>query len=188
MPIHHATVKRAARHGLTIAEENGMFVLVRTADGFRSDEYGSTAEALEEFERGETEFNDPADDEDEGKVSGSVVKETYHRLYSKNPNGPGCGDDLDCSLREAVMILFGNDKEPHVDLVRLRMIGEANGLWRGEWERLNPGMQRMNLSNRLRAFLRNHEDETIDLMGKVGRYGVDYTPAKGRKRKAAKAA
>ena len=186
--IHHATIKRAARQGLTIDDTDGTFVLIRMADGFRSDEYESTAEALEEFERGETEFHDPSEDDDEDKISGSVVKESYHREYSKNPHGPGCGDDLDISLRNAVMVLWDGNKEPHVDLVRLKLVGETNGLWRSEWERLNPGMQRMNLSNRLRAYLRNHEDATIDLMGAVGRYGVGYTPAKGRKRKAAKAA
>ena len=183
--IHHATVKRATRQGLTIDDSTGQFVLVRNYDQFRSDPYDSTAEALEEFERGETEFFDPSKEEG-GTQSGSVVKPRYHTEYSKNPHGPGCGDTLDISLRNAVMHIPEGEKEPRVNLQELRSIGIHNDLWMGGWELLNPGMQRMNLSNRLRAYLRNHEEGTVWLGSEgEGRFGVPYQPARSRKQKAA---
>jgi len=187
-PIHHATVKRAARHGLEITfdETQDGFVLTRKEDGFVTEPYDTTAEALEEFERGEAKFHNPAEDADEETVlSGSVVKEGYHRAYSANPHGPGCGDTLDVSLRDAIMRVFEGSKEPRVDLAILRTIGIQNDLWRGEWERLNPGMQRMNLSNRLRAYLRQDEARTVWLAEQgTGRFGVPVRPAKSKVRKA----
>lgn len=191
-PIHHATIKRAARQGMTIAydaEQDG-FVLTRNEDGFVTQAYDTTAEALEEFERGEAEFTDPNEGQEDGeKVSGSVVRENYHKRYSKNPHGPGCGDGLDVALRNAVMFTPEGSKEPRTDLAELRSIGLQNGLWIGEWEKLNPGMQRMNLSNRLRAYLRNGEDRKICLGNQgTGRFGVEFKPSNSKTRKAKRGA
>lgn len=186
-PIHHATVKRAARHGLDISfdEAQDGFILTRKEDGFVTEPYDTTAEALEEFERGECEFTDPTENEDDEQVlSGSVVKEGYHKAYSANPEGPGCGDTLDVEMRRAVMRVFEGSKEPRVDLAELRTIGIQNDLWRGEWERLNPGMQRMNLANRLRAYLRQDAERTVFLGSQgTGRFGVPVRPAKGKTKK-----
>jgi hypothetical protein len=190
MPIHHATVKRANRQGLNIIEENDGFVLVRIEDGWKSQAYDSTAEALEEFERGETEFTDPNEDaDDEPNLSGSVVKPGYHAAYSSNPEGPGCGDTLDVEMRRAVMRIAEGSREPRVDLAELRHIGIHNDLWRGEWERLNPGMQRMNLANRLRAYLRQDAERQVFLGSQgTGRFGVPVRPAKGKVKKTKKGA
>jgi len=183
MGIHHATIKRATRLGVELIDNGGSFQMRNIETGLFSDDYDSTAEALEELERGEVEWIEPEEEEEAG-ASGSVVKEAYHDRYSKNPHGPGCGDGLDIALRDAVMRVFVGEKQARVDLVELRKIGEANNRWSRDWESLNPGMQRMNLANRLRAFLRNHEDAVIELGSSgEGRFGVEYRPAKSKKPK-----
>ena len=185
MPIHHATIKRAAKLGVTIIEANGGFVLNRTEDGLNSvDTFDSTAEALEALERDEVEFEE-ADDAEGGAKCGVMAKD-YHDQYSHNPHGPGCGDQIDIEMRNAITIFDG--KNGRVDPTALQAIGESLGLWKPTWEALNIGMRRMNLANRIRGYLRNNPDAVVTMGDTTGRFGVGYTPSKAKARKAKKVA
>jgi hypothetical protein len=74
-----------------------------------------------------------------------------------------------------------------VDVDALKATGEANKVWRSTWETLNPGLQRMNLANRLRAWLRNNQGEVVlcDADGSgilASRFEIEYR-GKGKKGK-----
>lgn len=188
MALHHSIVKKATRLGFEFIVLERGFQLKEISSGILSqDEYDTTAEAFEAFENGDVEWavDEEEDEEGEGK-GGSVVKRPYHVAYSKNPHGPGCGDGLDVAMRDAVMVHVEGSKGQHVDLAILKEIGLTNNLWSSSWETLNPGMQRMNLTNRLRAYLRNGEERLIDLHASgMGRFGVQFKPAKGKAKKSA---
>lgn len=182
-PIHHATIKRAAKLGVTILQVEGGFMLNRTKDGLNSiDTFDSTAEALEAMERDEVEFEEDADTDASAKCG--VMGKDYHDQYSHNPHGPGCGDTIDIEMRNAITVFDG--KNGKVDPTALQAIGESLGLWKPTWDGLNVGMRRMNLSNRIRGYLRNNENAEVTLGGTTGRFGVGYTPSKAKARKAKK--
>jgi len=179
--IHHATIKRAARLGVTIIEVEGGFVLNRTEDGLNSvDTFDSTAEALEALERDEVEFEDA--DEAEGSAKCGVMAKDYHDQYSRNPHGPGCGDTIDIEMRDAITVMDG--KKSRVDEGVLCQIGIDAGLWKPSWESLNVGMRRMNLANRIRGLLRNNPEAQVRIGETTGRFGVVFQPAKSKARKA----
>lgn len=171
--IHHATRARAERLGVGFIDAaDGGFHLIRLDNSQLSvDTFDSAKEALDSFEAGTVEF---------AKRSHNhcgVMVASYHARYESNPHGPGCGDDLDIALRNACTVQ-GED----LDLKKLKQIGLDAGVWGEHWEVRNPGMQRMNLANRLRALLRNDANATIQIGGERGRFGVAYKPA-GRKAK-----
>lgn len=188
MAIHHATVKRALKHGLTIAEAPGGFRLCQIDGGLLSTEtYDSTAEALEEFERDECEF-ETEEEAEVGFAACGVMAKNYHDIYSSNPHGPGCGDSVDTGLRDACVFLHDNEKEPRLDLPTLKAIGTDAGLWKASWEGLNPGMQRMNLANRIRGLLRNDDKAKVRISKTTGRFGVAARNPKAKPVKTAKVA
>lgn len=190
-PLHHATVKRADRLGVTITNAaDGGFRLIRKEDGMLSiDSYDSTAEALEELEDDRCEFETEEEAEEaSGTAKCGVMAKSYHDEYSKNPNGPGCGDTVDTEMRDAIMVLFEGEKTPRVDVTVLRQIGEDAGLWKTTWESLNVGMQRMNLANRIRGFLRNNAEGKVTIGDTEGRFGVEAKEPKVKKGKAPKVA
>lgn len=109
-----------------------------------------------------------------------VMRFAYHDRYEHNPHGPGCGDDLDRHMRD----VFTDPDTEKLDADALRAFGEALDLWNSAWDSLNVGMQRMNLANRIRAYLRNNADATITLGKVTGRFGISYQPSKRRAKKA----
>lgn len=170
--IHHATQARAAKYSVTIEAHEGEFRLVHmSSKGTSEHGYESPKAAMAALEAGEVKFL-------ARRLKSGVMVKGYHDAYTAN--GGGCGDGLDRALRDALGSLAGD-----IDVTRLREIGEAHDVWNEAWENLNPGMQRMNLTNRLRARLRNEVEFQVDLDGKPSRYGVEYRPAQRKRRKAA---
>jgi len=185
MLIHHSSVKKAAKLGFTFIETDAGFVLNRTVDGLNSTEtFDSTAEAFEAWDAGEVEFEAPEDASAFAKCG--VMAKDYHDQYSHNPHGPGCGDTVDIEMRNAIQVLDG--KVVKVDVMALKQIGIDSGLWKQSWEGLNVGMQRMNLANRIRGLLRNDPDAKVRIGSITGRFGVAFTPAKGKAKKSKVAA
>lgn len=162
--IHHATRARAEKAGCEILDAaGGGFRLVR--NGALSIETFETARAAADAAHDEgTEFETPS------RNRSGVMVISYHKAYTAN--GGGCGDDLDRHLRSILLTDSG------VDLVRLRQIADDNGVWNPRWETLNPGMQRMNLANRLRGLLRNDASTELNLGGLISRFGVQAKPPK----------
>jgi hypothetical protein len=107
----------------------------------------------------EDDFEDNRD-ANEGEIDqeedlpSSVVKAVYKARY--RPFQQTCGDDLAMQLIDYLAPTDGSGER--IDLNKLREFAEANGCWVGGYAHLNPGMQRMNVVNRLRAKVRKgHE-------------------------------
>lgn len=182
--LHHATVARATKLGVSFLETEGVLSLVRTEDGWKSEETWTDPKlALADLAEEEVTFLDPAEaeeeeDEDHSRKSG-VMPIEYHKLYMAN--GGGCGDTLDAEMREVFLTPGG------VDTAALRLWGELLGLWNPAWEVRNPGMQRMNLANRVRGWLRQNEGEVPHPAGgEAGttRFGIGMKPRAARKSRA----
>jgi hypothetical protein len=77
----------------------------------------------------------------------SVVPADFRASYAEH--GGSCGDDLAQRLKKHLTATDGT-----TDLDKLRALAELNGLWRSDYGRLNPGLQRLNVGNRLRALVR----------------------------------
>lgn len=80
----------------------------------------------------------------------SVVKKSYKDVYKAKGSGQGCGDALDRALKDA---LDGDCSLPK--------IAKENAV-PFLWQVLNPGLQRMNLSNVLRAKLKRGEKVSVE--------------------------
>ena len=175
--IHHATRAKATKLGCEFVNApDGGFMLKNAAGQLSTDSWDDAKEAVTALAAGQVEF---------AKLSAlhcGVMAASYHRRYESNPHGPGCNDGLDCAMRDELT----ND-DGQLDLQLLRQCGEAAGIWTSDWSKLNPGMQRMNCANRLRALLRNNAEVQVTIGQVTGRFDVAYNPA-GRKAKARKAA
>jgi len=187
--IHHAIVKKAARFGCTIEETAPLrFYLVRTietkdmpADNWRAGPFDTAREAAAAADHPDTEFLDPEDALDllESAARKCGVMDRYkHDEYEHNPHGPGCGDNVDIALRDAY-----TREKTGLDRDGIREC--AGQLWDAKYETLNNGMVRMNVSNKIRGFLRNHQDAQWTIGQHTGRFGVSYNPAKRKAKKAA---
>jgi len=93
-----------------------------------------------------------------GRSGVMVLK--YHTEYMNK--GGGSGDDLDVALREAVLKPVKDAKNKFaLDWNALEDIADRHDVWNPSYKDLNPGMARMNVSNRLRAMLRHGEKVVI---------------------------
>lgn len=177
--IHPAAQKRAASYGAQIIAVDGKFRLVNVATSQLSEgTYDMVAECGEALQHKEVVWESPKTPQ--GAKSGVMVR-SYHEQYSKNPNGPGCGDDLDVTLREAITLLDEKGK-PYADKESLVRIGVENNLYRDTWNGLNVGMIRMNLSNRMRGWLRQNGSHEVTIGGHTGRFGVEARAPKASKK------
>jgi hypothetical protein len=187
--LHHATVKFLAKHGFQAIEAEGGFRLVRIEDGMLSvDTFASAGEMTETLRSDPdgVEFETEEDQDESGIRRCGVMQKGYHDEYSSNPHGPGCGDQVDVTLRNAIYHTSEGAKTPKVDEATLRHIGVEAGLWKESWNSLNVGMRRMNLANRIRGFLRNNPDGMVTIGAEgTGRWGVEAQVAKRKAKKAA---
>lgn len=85
--------------------------------------------------------------EQDGDETRSVVPADWRAKYKER--GGSCGDELAERLRRHLAAQDGT-----IDLAKLRKLAEANGVWRPGYEKLNAGLARMSVSNRLRALVR----------------------------------
>lgn len=93
-----------------------------------------------------------------------VMVASYHSRYMAQ--GGGSADTLDLAMRDAFLTrVTEHADKPQLDVAALRAWGESLGLWNVKWDSLNPGMMRMNLTNRVRAHLR--KGNSVNLHGQV---------------------
>lgn len=100
-----------------------------------------------------------------------VMPAVHHARYTSQ--GGGCADTLDLTMRE----LF-TDPKAGTDVAGLKDTAMHNGVWNPTWERLNPGMIRMNTANRLRGLLRRGKEITLrpsSGLAVTGTFGVAPT-------------
>ncbi len=80
----------------------------------------------------------------------SVVKAKYKKAY--RPHRMTCGDALSQQIRKEFMTIKDPDtKKLKLDWKRFAAFAKANGCWSEDYLKLNKGMRRMNIVNRLRA-------------------------------------
>lgn len=173
--IHHNTVKKAAKFGVTLTEKDGMIeasangrVLSRHSDATKAlaeavDQMGVTnaVKALKKSKgakKAKARKSSSDEDEDEEGEEGetdedgrSVVKRRYKTKY--RPFKMTCGDDLARQISSHVMVKDEIGKL-RIDPPKLKRFAQANGVWQRAYNDLNVGMRRMNIANRLRAAVR----------------------------------
>lgn len=175
--IHHATVKLAAKLGLTLRDA-GDVVEIIDKNGKVVASGATGREALAQVLNSETtrqtmarlrgankphkarrsRANDEdVDDEDEDAEDDegkSVVKRKYKVKY--RPHRMTCGDPLSKQLRSEFMTVRDPDtKKLKVDWTRFTQFAKINGCWSDDYRKLNKGMRRMNVVNRLRALIKD---------------------------------
>lgn len=107
----------------------------------------------EEEEDGEDAAEDEEEEEEsEGK---SVVKRKYKSKY--RPFKMTCGDTLAREIKDFIMEK-NEDGDFRQNVKKLRAFAVVNGVWDARYATLNPGMQRMNIGNRLRNLVRQGTD------------------------------
>ena len=80
-------------------------------------------------------------------ATGSVVPAEFRQRYGAS------GSCDDTTARKLAKATRGKDGKP--DPAKLRKVAEANGVWRAEYDKLNPGLARMTVGNRLRKLPRD---------------------------------
>ena len=93
------------------------------------------------------------------KDKSGVMVRHYHETYTAN--GGGNADVLDLLLRDVLLVAEGEDGEPKLDLTKLKALAKRHDVWNDRYMALNPGMARMNVSNRLRALIRSEGEVNV---------------------------
>lgn len=170
--IHHNTIKKAQRFGFALVEQGALVVVMKNGKAVAkhedaktalelainagSNSIGSRVRKLVDRVTGRKPKVEADEDEDEGEEAeetegASVVKRRYKERYK--PFEARCGDDLSLQITSHVTMLDRTGK-PRVDTNKLREFAEINEVWVPSYGSLNPGMQRMNVANRLRTRVR----------------------------------
>jgi len=181
--IHHAIARRIQAAGLDFEATPEGVVLHDPETGERTAPYADPKAAGEAAAKGtmvwiaitseeeQTAITSEEDEEEAPKRTHSgVVPLGHHRKYMSQ--GGGCADTLDVSLRAEY-----TDDGQDLDRDRIKQLGIELGLWQNKWEFLNNGMVRMNLSNRIRGWLRNDPKAKLTIGTETGRFGVEYRPS-----------
>lgn len=79
-------------------------------------------------------------------VKGSIIDKDRRASYKKN--GMSNGDMVARELKSYTSIIDG--KSARIDLDKVRAVATANDVWDDSYHKLNPGLQRMTIGNKLR--------------------------------------
>lgn len=161
MKIHHGVAKKAAKHHIN---------LVHTADGTQvSANHADLAEsiignnpkevlaqALKALGYKSSRASGKKAKAKKAAVTQnkSVVKRPYKEAYRTKGSGQGCGDRLDVAMKDALE----GDEAAMVKIAKSNNVPFV-------WQVLNKGLQRMNLTNVLRAIIKR--GGKVDVMGKT---------------------
>lgn len=88
----------------------------------------------------------------------SIVPVRFKERYADH--GDSNGDRVAHALKAATLTK-NDDGRPAVDLAALHAIADSNGIDWKAYAKLNAGMQRMNIGNRLRGMLKNEKGVVI---------------------------
>jgi len=97
----------------------------------------------------------------EGDENGaSVVKKLYKARYK--PHKAKCGDQISQLITAHITVKAAEKGErPHVDEAKLIRFAKANGCWDPNYAKINVGMKRMNIANRLRGKVRRDKHVVV---------------------------
>ncbi len=105
----------------------------------------------EDGDEDEEPDEEPDEEGDEGK---SVVKRRYKTAYKPNKNT--CGDAVTRQVRAEFMTKRDPDtKKPLLDWPKFVRFAKNNYCWTDSYAKINHGLARMSVVNRLRARIRN---------------------------------
>lgn len=160
MKIHHGVAKKAAKHNIELHEQpDGTWTWTHADLGTAISEANPKA-ALAAAMRA-LGYKKPKSSGKRVRAkkaaviqNKSVVRKEYKAQYAKSTTGQGNGDRLDVAMKD------GLEGDPDA----LRKIAKSNNV-PFVWQALNPGLQRMNLTNVLRA--RVKRGEKVDILGKT---------------------
>ena len=162
--IHHATIAKARDHGLRIITQQGGFAVIdeheKVVVSDNSDtkpkdllnraiqkKAGVDSETIEQMKEN---IKDKLSEDATEVVRRSVVKQIYRDEYKARGDATCCGDDLSQILKSAT-----TDDAGKLSKQLLYAIGKQNSIDVSErFGHLNPGQQRMCMSNMLRSALR----------------------------------
>lgn len=181
--IHHAVAKKAVRHGIVLTVQ-GDIIVATSGDSVISSGVNATLvlnEAIAALGAADAPLNTrsskskparkqhiskvkadeenagEADEEDAGEGK-SVIKRKYKQAY--RPFKMTCGDDLAALISAHVCTAEKVDGKTvkRINIPKLMRFAKANDCWVSTYRDLNPGMQRMNIANRLRSKVKHgHE-------------------------------
>lgn len=187
MRVHHNTLKKATALGLVFAFHNGEAYVFRATDDQPQAKALSVAKdpkdaldlALLELNgaakpkrkrvakpKDEDDDSDPSDDEldegegdesEEGEEEGkTIVKAKYRKKYKSFKMT--CGDSLAKRVREEFMTKKDPDtKRMKLDWTRFVQFAKQNGCWHPDYAKVNHGIARMSVINRLRRKIKAKE-------------------------------
>lgn len=166
MTIHHAVAKKAAKLNIELLPQEDGTVRATHKDLASpvagADAKAALAEAVKALgyktprpKKASNTNKKPRSKKDKAAKSAlpsnkSVVKKVYKDIYRTKGSGQGNGDALDIALRDAL----------EGDSGCLSKLSKENGV-PFVWQVLNPGLQRMNVSNVLRAKINRGEKVTV---------------------------
>lgn len=153
--IHHTILKKAAKFGLSMSSASDGVKVLKGSSVVAFHENASKAleQAISTMSSMPTPTPTPTAEptDDNVVVTGGIIKPKYRKEYKKS--GGNCGDEVAVLLTAHIRVEKRGSRTL-VDPNRLREVAVANGVWRKEYESLNVGQQRMNVSNRLRHMLK----------------------------------
>lgn len=178
--IHHATKSRAAKAGFEIYEREGNFALRQENGAVTCTTWETAKDAVDAGLANRERLShgfwiEPTPVSVEGietpRAKSGVMNKSFHDIYTAN--GGGNGDELDQYMRSTFATApEGKQKKPGIDTRKLADWGTDLGLWNPNWEKLNAGMQRMNLANRIRAYIRRTGDDIGLVGGALSNFGI----------------
>lgn len=146
---HPGLKPRLVNGSWTVTFRGQDYSAARLNDAFldATSEISAEAEAEDELEGDDEEGDDEEGKESETGEGKSVVKKKYKTEYK--PHKMTCGDDFAARVTSYITVPH-KGKKTRIDAQKLRALAEANDCWDDRYAGLNPGMQRMNVGNRLR--------------------------------------
>lgn len=175
---HHATAALARKYGITLtANGNDTYTATSPTGGSITDSSAKSAVAIvvaslpkqPKVKKPVAKKTNKAGGKKQKNKKAShsgVMKIEYYNRYRKL--GGNCGDDLAKALTETTTVLdtgkSGKAKRRKTDLKALKAVAKENNVDASGYSALNLGMVRMDVSNKLRAIVR--EGGTVTISGK----------------------
>lgn len=142
--LHHAQIKAFAKLNVTpILNDNGTVTVDHNGEPLT----GSATAVLATLSGRKVRHAPPPTVQ-----KGNVIKPQYRPAYKVSN---GCGDNIQKELAAEFLVEHPETKEPVLDVKRFKAWAKGYDVWQPKYESLNPGMQRMNVGNRIRGLIRN---------------------------------
>lgn len=142
--LHHAQVKAFAKLNVApILNDNGTVTVDHNGEPLT----GSAQAVLATLSGRKVRHAPPPTQQ-----KGNVIEPQYRPAYKVSN---GCGDNIQKELAAEFLVDDPETGNPSLDLKRFKAWAKGYDVWQLKYDNLNPGMQRMNVGNRVRGLIRN---------------------------------